>query len=170
MSPPFDVDCDHFTAGAVGPPGGRVFYLQAGVTAGEGRPAHLVTLRCEKQQVAALGEYFERILSDLPDGDEGPAVRAELAEPIEPAFVVGSLVLGYDAAADRLVLLIQEAVAEDEPEGQAARWVVRRDQARAFAERARDLMAGGRPACPLCGRPADAEGHSCPKTNGHLPR
>lgn len=169
MSPSFDADCDHFTAGAIGPPGGRVFYLQAGQSAGDGRPAQLVTLRCEKQQVAALGEYFERILSDLPEGGEGPAVAAELAEPVEPAFVVGSLVLGYDAALDRLVLLIQEAVAEDEPEGHAARWVVRRDQARAFAERARQLLAGGRPPCPLCGRPLDTEGHVCPKTNGHLP-
>ena len=41
MSPPFDFVCEHFTAGAVGPPGQRVFYLQAGA-AGE-----LVTLRCE---------------------------------------------------------------------------------------------------------------------------
>ncbi|MPY93904.1 MAG: DUF3090 family protein [Acidimicrobiia bacterium] len=163
MSPPFDAECDHFTAGAVGDPGARVFYLQAG----EG--GEIVSLRCEKQQVAALGEYFERILSDLAEGGEGPATASELLEPVEAAFVVGSLVLGYDAALDRLVLLIQEAVAEDEPEGHAARWVVRRDQARVFAERARQLVAAGRPACPLCGRPADAEGHSCPKTNGHLP-
>ena len=56
MSPPFDFVCEHFTAGAVGPPGQRVFYLQAGA-AGE-----LVSLRCEKQQVGALGEYLDRIL------------------------------------------------------------------------------------------------------------
>ncbi len=163
MSPPFDVECDHFTAGAVGPPGARVFHLQAGAS------SQLVSLRCEKQQVGALGEYFERLLSDLPEGGEGTAVPVELIEPVEDAFVVGSLVLGYDATLDRLVLLIQEAVPEDAPEGQNARWVLRRDQARAFAERAQDLMTGGRPACPLCGRPMDAAGHACPKTNGHLP-
>ena len=40
---------DHFTAGAVGRPGERVFYLQA-------REAHrLVTLKCEKEHVRALG-------------------------------------------------------------------------------------------------------------------
>jgi uncharacterized repeat protein (TIGR03847 family) len=169
MSPPFDADCDHFTAGAVGPPGARVFYLQAAEGAPGGGRSHLVTLKCEKQQVGALGEYFERILSDLPEGGDGPAEPAELLEPVEPAFVVGSLVLGYDATIDRLVLLIKEAVAEDEPEGQEARWVVRRDQARVFAERARVLLSGGRPPCPLCGRPMGPDGHSCPKTNGHLP-
>lgn len=169
MSQTFDVDCDHFTAGAIGPPGSRVFYLQAGQGPSAAQLTQLVTLRCEKQQVAALGEYFERILSDLPQGVEGPATATELLEPVEPAFIVGSLVLGYDAAADRMVLLIQEAVAEDEPEGRAARWSVRRDQARVFAERARELVAGGRPPCPLCGRPQDAEGHACPKANGHLP-
>ena len=47
MSPPFDFVCEHFTAGTVGPPGQRVFYLQAGAA------AQLVTLRCEKQQVGA---------------------------------------------------------------------------------------------------------------------
>ena len=48
-----------FTAGTVGPPGQRVFYFQArdGDT--------VVTLRCEKQQVAALAEYFAGLLDDL---------------------------------------------------------------------------------------------------------
>ena len=43
MSVSFQLDGpDHFTAGAVGPPGQRVFYLQA-------READtLVTLKCEK--------------------------------------------------------------------------------------------------------------------------
>src|SRR3546814_6888617 len=48
-----------FTAGAVGEPGSRVFYLQV-------REEQLVvSLRCEKQQVAALADYFEGLLEDL---------------------------------------------------------------------------------------------------------
>ena len=53
---------DRFTAGTVGEPGRRVFYLQAA----EG-PA-VASLRLEKQQVTALADYLERVLADLrPD-------------------------------------------------------------------------------------------------------
>jgi uncharacterized repeat protein (TIGR03847 family) len=165
VSPPFDFACEHFTAGAVGPPGHRVFYLQAGA---EGR---LVSLRCEKQQVGALGEYLDRILGDLPPGPAGgSALPAELIEPVEPAWVVGTLALGYDQDTDRLVLHVSELIEEGADEGSSARWEVRRDQARAFIARAQALLEGGRPPCPLCGRPLDPSGHTCIKTNGHLPR
>ena len=39
--------------------------------------------------------------------------------------------------------------------------------ARAFAQRALNLVAAGRPPCPLCGLPLDANGHVCPRQNGH---
>jgi uncharacterized repeat protein (TIGR03847 family) len=165
MSPPFDFQCEHFTAGAVGPPGQRIFYLQAGAQ------GELVSLRCEKQQVGALGEYLDRILSDLPPGPAGgSALPAELIEPVEAAWVVGTLALGYDQDTDRLILHVSELTEEGAPEGASARWEVRRDQARAFIARAQALIEGGRPPCPLCGRPLDPSGHTCIKTNGHLPR
>ena len=40
-------------------------------------------------------------------------------------------------------------------------------EARAFIERARKVVASGRPPCPLCGQPLDAEGHLCPRHNGY---
>jgi len=180
---PYDViNTDHFTAGAIGPPGQRVFYLQA---RGDGM---LVSLRCEKQQVGALGEYLERIMADLPERPMGSLPSSlELIEPVLPAWVVGGLGLGYDADHDRLILLIEELVVEDaeeegetseevdvDPEdaakeGATARWVVTREQVAAFVSHAQQLMAGGRPTCPLCGRPIDADGHTCIKTNGHRP-
>ena len=50
---------DVVTAGTVGPPGQRAFYVQV-------RDDDLVvTLRCEKQQVAALAEYLGGLLEDL---------------------------------------------------------------------------------------------------------
>ena len=39
--------------------------------------------------------------------------------------------------------------------------------ARAFAQRALQLVSAGRPPCPLCGLPLDASGHVCPRQNGH---
>ena len=74
MSASFDFEApDHFTTGTVGPSGQRVFYLQA-------RDGDLVvTVRCEKQQVAALADYFAGLLDDLepaPYGVDGPVVLA----------------------------------------------------------------------------------------------
>lgn len=170
MPSPFDVvNCEHFTAGAVGEPGARVFYLQAG---GDGR---LVSLRCEKQQVGALGESLARVLTDLPERSLGSVpASTELREPVLAAWIVGGLGLGYDEDHDRLILLIEELVAEPEegaaaPEPSTARWIVTREQVRAFVDHAEQLMAGGRPLCSLCGRPIDADGHTCIKTNGHRP-
>ncbi|MCI3949131.1 MAG: hypothetical protein K0R11_1065, partial [Acidimicrobiales bacterium] len=64
MGTSFDLpEPDRFTAGTVGPPGQRVFFLQAD---GGGQ---VVTLRLEKAQVAALAEYLAAVLADLPTPD-----------------------------------------------------------------------------------------------------
>ena len=38
---------------------------------------------------------------------------------------------------------------------------------RAFIDRAKRVVASGRPPCPLCGQPLDARGHLCPRHNGY---
>ena len=40
-------------------------------------------------------------------------------------------------------------------------------QARAFARRCETVVHAGRPACPFCGGPVDADGHICPRANGY---
>lgn len=179
----FDFDAPElFTAGTVGPPGQRVFYLQAR----QGRT--LATLKSEKEQVRALGEYLGRLLSERP----APAARSDLAlvEPLNPAWVVGSIGVGYDAEADRIVVEVQELVEEDDDQeetaqrapadprsgsepGEAgngagtARFRLSRPQAAAFSERAQSLVQAGRASCPICGRPMNPAGHICPRSNGH---
>ena len=179
MSASFHLDLpDHFTAGAVGPPGQRVFYLQAreaGTT---------VTLKCEKEQVAALGEYLGGLLARLPA--TGPAAddKRELLQPFEAAWAVGSLGVGYDADRDRILVVANERVEEEEEEEEeegegtadepgaaepaSARFAITRAQAAAFVERARLLQRAGRPTCPMCGEPKDPAGHICPRSNGHV--
>ncbi len=39
--------------------------------------------------------------------------------------------------------------------------------ARDFVARANALVAAGRPPCPFCLQPIDAEGHICPRANGY---
>jgi uncharacterized repeat protein (TIGR03847 family) len=189
MSDSFDFSTpDLFTAGAIGPPGQRVFYLQAR------EEETLVTLKCEKEQVRVLGEYLGRLLERLSESATSPTGDFALVEPVTPAWVVGSIGVGYDEAADRVVLVIEEAegqtaepdqedeeepaegevpperVAEAEPaEGNRAsgRVHLTRSQVAAFVERARGLVEAGRPTCRLCGRPMNPGGHRCARTNGH---
>ena len=68
---------EHFTAGAVCVPGQRVFYLQAR----EGQA--LVTLKCEKEHVAALGEYLAGLIAKLPAGP-GTTTEAGSGALLEP--------------------------------------------------------------------------------------
>lgn len=150
-------DPEVFTTGALGPPGARVFYLQAG------RGEELVSIKLEKQQVLALAEYLGGLLADLPPiGDPTPA--ADLVDPGEPDWVVGTIGVAYDNDRDRIVVVAEELVAEDES-GSTLRVAVSRNQVRAMIDRAEELIAGGRPPCRLCGAPIDLTGHACPRAN-----
>jgi uncharacterized repeat protein (TIGR03847 family) len=179
VSASFDLDGpDHFTAGAIGPPGQRVFYLQAR------EDAVLVTLKCEKEQVAALGEYLGGLLARLPGKAVTPGDKPDLLQPVEAAWPVGSLGVGYDGDRDRILVVANERVEQDEddeeaepeaeaeekagPEPASARFAITRAQAAAFVERARGLLSAGRPTCPMCGEPKDPTGHACPRSNGHI--
>ena len=162
--PSFDFDApDHFTAGAVGGPGARVFYLQAR----EGR--RVVTLKAEKEQVRALGEYLAGLLAQLPPTTETADAKTELLEPVDAVWAVASIGLGYDEARARVVVVANEEVEEDSGvEPASARFHITRAQAAAFVERASTLMKGGRPTCPMCSQPMDPTGHVCPRSNGHV--
>ncbi len=167
-NPSFEIDSpDHFTAGAVGPPGQRVFYLQSR----EG--GRVITLKVEKEHVRALAEYLGGLLARVKGTPAAARGDAELLEPVEPIWDVGSLAVGYDEGQDRVVVeaseLQEEAEEESAPPTPAmARFRITRAQAAAFVERAAELMKGGRPTCPVCSRPMDPEGHVCPRANGHV--
>ena len=148
-----------FTAGTVGPPGQRVFYFQA-------RDGDIVvTLRCEKQQVAALAEYFDGLLDDLEPTPYGIAAGdLQLAEPFEEGWTVGPIGVAYDEPDDRIVVVLEELVDEEE-EGASVKVRLTRAQVSAFVSRAKAVVAAGRPPCRFCGLPLDPEGHMCPRMN-----
>ena len=177
-NPSFEVDApDHFTAGAIGPPGQRVFYLQSR----EG--GRVITLKVEKEHVRALAEYLSGLLARLKRPPDPGRSGVELLEPLQPAWDVGTIAVGYDERRDRVLVeaseLLEEAGEEVREEGgepgqepgpepAMARFRITRGQAAALVERAGDLMKGGRPSCPICSRPMDPEGHVCPRSNGHV--
>ena len=68
-------EVDAFTVGAIGQPGQRTFLLQAR------RGTTRVTVKCEKQQAAAIADYLRKVMSDLPSPADQPLPAAmELAE------------------------------------------------------------------------------------------
>jgi uncharacterized repeat protein (TIGR03847 family) len=158
----------YITADAVGPPGQRVFYLQAS------QGDTLVTLVLEKEQVQALAISVEQMLEELEKRRPQSAGEIELIsqydlvlrEPIEPAFRVGQLGLGYDEEADLLIVVAQE-LTDDSEEMSVARFWATRAQMKALSEHSLNVVQAGRPTCPLCGQPMDPEGHFCPRRNGH---
>ncbi|NLD44064.1 MAG: DUF3090 domain-containing protein [Chloroflexi bacterium] len=159
--------------GALGRPGERLFLLQASTS------EQTVTLKLEKEQVYALARGIDELLEILeqqeviatPSGEPVAADELDLEAPLEQAFAVSQMGLAFDRAVGLLVLVLAEGVSTEEEEadeeaaGTARLWATPA-QMRALSRHAREVVAAGRPACPLCGRPM-GPGHACEGGNGH---
>jgi uncharacterized repeat protein (TIGR03847 family) len=172
---------DRFVAGTVGQPGQRTFYLQA---SSAGRVTSVVI---EKFQVSLLAERLDELLDEVlrrtgGRGSVPAAVPAGLADdapldlPLTEDFRVGAIALAWDGEDERVVIEAQEEseepiepLTDDVPENGPGVLRVRISPAaaRAFSKRAMQIVSQGRPPCSLCGLPLDAEGHICPRQNGH---
>ena len=156
-----------FTVGTIGRPGERTFLLQARAD------GQRVTVKCEKQQTAAIVQYLRRVLADLPPAEDRPMSGAlELRDPLDAAFVLGPIGLGYDRSNDRVLIQLEE-VSEVDEEGEPVenddrghvRLYLSRGQAAAFCDQADSVVEAGRPACQWCAFPMDPDGHDCPRMN-----
>jgi uncharacterized repeat protein (TIGR03847 family) len=174
---------ERFLAGTIGEPGNRTFFLQAR----DG--TRIVSVALEKIQVAAVAQRLTELLDELErrgvegaeDLDDTPPGSLLLDEPVNEAFRVGTLSLGWDTA-DSLVLLEAREMTEDEDDEAETAFEDDDDEegpeilrvrmaplaAREFVARALVVISAGRPPCPLCGQPLDPQGHLCPRRNGHL--
>lgn len=157
---------DHFTVSAIGEPGKRTFYLQAG------RGIEFVSLICEKEQMGALSEGLLGLLDQIAEAFDRPTdepdqeIDFDLIEPVIPVWRVAQMGVGYDEDDDRIIVVVQEMVEAGETPD-IGRFTIGREHARAFAEHALEVLSAGRPSCPFCGQPLDPSGHFCPKSNGH---
>ncbi|GID92596.1 DUF3090 domain-containing protein [Amorphoplanes digitatis] len=185
---------ERFVAGTVGEPGDRTFFLQA---RGGGRVVSValekvqVSLLAEKLE-ELLTEASRRFGVELPEvpvlaiNDNEP-----LDTPVDEEFRVGTLGLAFDVDTTTVVIEAIEAgdgdaevelgedddddtpidddEDDDEPDDDLDRLRVRLtpEATRAFIDRARRVVAAGRPPCPLCGQPLDPAGHLCPRHNGY---
>ena len=184
---------ERFVAGTVGEPGDRTFFLQA---RGGGRVVSValekvqVSLLAEKLE-ELLTEASRRFGVDLPDAPVLAVHDNEpLDTPVDEEFRVGTLGLAFDVDTTTVVIEAIEAGEgdaevdlggddddddaagdddDDEPDDDLDRLRVRLtpEATRAFIDRARRVVAAGRPPCPLCGQPLDPAGHLCPRHNGY---
>jgi uncharacterized repeat protein (TIGR03847 family) len=80
--------------------------------------------------------------------------------------------LGWDPSTAQVVLeafpFVEAGESDDEePQSEPSEMLLVRmpvGTARAFVQRTRQVVASGRPLCPLCGRPIDEDGHVCGAT------
>lgn len=167
MAESFELDpVDWITAGAVGEPGRRTFYVQAR------RGAELVAIVVEKMQVSALARLAQELLARLGVGikpDDLDEHRMRLLEPVMPAWRAGSMSLGMDEEGHRFLLEADELTTEEQPNATARFWLSRPQLVALAAHAAYAVEAGARERCRLCSRPIDPDGHVCPATNGHGP-
>ncbi len=108
------------------------------------------------------------VVERAADAGDPPVGDLALLEPVEEAWAVGTIGVGYDEASGRVVVVLTGVVEDESEEAPSARFALTRAQASAFVDRAQDLMRGGRPICPLCSGAIDPGGHACPRSNGHV--
>lgn len=173
---------ERFVTGTVGQPGERTFFLQAS----EG--ARVTSVALEKNQVTVLAQRLEELLDEVLRQSGGevavPAVAPKelndegpLQQPILEEFRVGTMALAWDPEEARIVVEAQAVTEEEEEETEplsdesegpdVLRVRISPSMARAFTERAMEVVKAGRPDCPFCGLPLDSRGHICPRQNGH---
>lgn len=116
----FDYDLhpvSRIIADAVGEPGNRTFYLQAR------QGTKLVSLIMEKQQVSALATSILQLLEELEEQNpdlsraRSQAGLRSLEMPLNPAFRVSQLGLGYDEDEDLVVIVAQSFSSQPVNEG-----------------------------------------------------
>ncbi len=153
---------DFITIETEGPPGQRIFYLQAA------QDDMLITLIIEKEHAAALAMGIQQMLQQLGGvpADDWIPTDLLLRQPVQPLFRVGGLGLGYDHDSDSLIVVARAPGAEEEEAPEVHLWITRA-QSYALARHAAEVVAAGRPRCPLCNEPLDPERpHACVRGNG----
>ena len=150
-------------AESVGEPGKRTFRILAD----SGSSSAVIWL--EKEQLFQLALSIHQILAATPEesAQERDAPRdREAPEQTHLDLKSGQMVLGHDGAGG-LFTIDAHHEEDDEDDPAAIRVWANRRQITDFAEESLRVCASGRPLCPLCGRPIDASGHTCPRSNGH---
>ena len=169
---------DRFLAGTIGQPGEREFFLQVV----DGR--RILSVSCEKQQVAVLADRLGSLITEVArrfgaqaEPESAGTTDLSLTTPVDAEFRVGTMGLAWDGEGSQVIVELlalseeevgEDIVLEDREDGpDALRVFLSLAAARDFAKHAEQVVAAGRPPCPLCSNPLDPDGHICPRLNGY---
>lgn len=157
-------DVDEIDVEAIGEPGHRTFRVlveRGPVTA---------SLWVEKEQLQALAVIIEQHSARFARGrsmEERAFLTLGARFPARATvdFKVGRMALGYDERRGKFVFTADDV---EDAEGQTRPFTCRATQAqvRAVCAKIAEIVAAGRPRCPLCGAPMEGK-HVCPLSNGH---
>lgn len=155
---------DEVDAETIGLPGQRTFRL---VTR---RRQMTASLWVEKEQLQALGLIIEQQFSRGgrgPAKGDGRALTLAAHFPANPDldFKVGRLAVAFEEEHGNFVFTAQD-IEDTDNERQPFTFSVPSSQMSALGKKIGEIVAAGRPRCPLCGAPLDAP-HVCPLSNGH---
>jgi uncharacterized repeat protein (TIGR03847 family) len=126
----------------------------------------LVSLAVEKEQLRVLAARLEEVFVQVSPPVAGKPPDMALEEPVDAAWRVGLISLSYDEAGDDFEISLVELVEEGEDPA-TGHFHATISQMQALAAHALELVAAGRPPCPMCGGPIDHDGGVCPRLNGH---
>jgi uncharacterized repeat protein (TIGR03847 family) len=104
--------------------------------------------------------------ADIEDEDDATD-EADEDEDEEAEVIDLSTVEGLAASPAGELLAAFEGIDEDDDGPDILRVRMAAEAARAFVNRALEVVAAGRLPSPLCGQPLDPQGHICPRRNGH---
>ncbi len=155
---------DAVDAEAIGEPGQRTFRIRA--RAG----STFAALWLGKEQLAALGRGISQLLAE----------RAPRSAALPPAAVIDTFALNPDVTlevvrlaidfqreADRVIVLADDQPGMERGDSPTFRMELSRRDALRLVRTITQVVASGRPRCPLCGRPLEGEGnHFCPGADG----
>jgi uncharacterized repeat protein (TIGR03847 family) len=157
-------------ADAVGRPGQRAFRMLIESDQGS------ACLWVEREQLQALAMLVEQLLTGWPaiqvrspGQSEAGAGRSGSDFPTNPDvdFRVGQLALGYDEKS-LLYLLLAHSVDSESGDNPDFTCQATRPQLRTLSEAIPELLAAGRPRCPMCEAPLGSAPHHCARSNGHI--
>jgi len=149
-------------AQSFGQPGQRTFRLRVVGSGGE-----FASLWMEKQQLQVLNLALAQILAQVRyEGAPTPAAINEFPEAARHEFRVGRMAVGFDSSGRSIVICAFDTEAGDEDEPVLCLRVGLGTGAD-VRQQLGEIIAAGRPVCPLCHMPVDASSHQCVRTNGH---
>jgi uncharacterized repeat protein (TIGR03847 family) len=158
-------DVDEIDVEAIGEPGQRMFRLLA-----EHGPV-TASLWLEKEQLQALGLIIDQHVARLTRGGAAResailTLSGRFPTTATVDFKVGRMALGYDTERRKFVFTAYDI---EDPDETAAKFscTVGQPQVAALSVKILELVAAGRPRCPLCGAPIEGT-HVCPASNGHV--